>query len=191
MSMPPHALGFYSPQAGSGRAAVKEESAHLSDARWRHAEARRPQPMSMSPCSRWTKIVAQQCTRIACVLACSLRLSREPGCGLVAKLAWESGLPGDQVICISKTVTAYRSASLDITHHLSSPELACLIAPRCTPSIGAGTAACDPNRTSRPAVLDTRKPEAYLFSMEAFSISLSRELPPLPAQECMTTLYPR
>jgi len=36
-----------------------------------------------------------------------------------------------------------------------------------------------------------RKPEAYLFSTEACSIALSRELPPLPAQECMTTLYPR
>jgi hypothetical protein len=36
-----------------------------------------------------------------------------------------------------------------------------------------------------------RKPEVYLFSTEACSIALSCELPPLPAQECMTTLDPR
>ena len=36
-----------------------------------------------------------------------------------------------------------------------------------------------------------RKPEAYLFSTEACSIALSCELPPLPEEECMTTLYPR
>jgi hypothetical protein len=55
----------------------------------------------------------------------------------------------------------------------------------------SGTAACDPNRTSRFAVWMARKPEAYLFSTEACLIALLYELPPLPAQECMTTLYPR
>jgi hypothetical protein len=35
------------------------------------------------------------------------------------------------------------------------------------------------------------KPETYLFLTEACSIALSCELPLLPAQECMTTLYPR
>ena len=73
-------------------------------------------------------------------------MSSESGCGLVAKLAWDqSGLPGDhrRYVCISKTVTAYRSAPFDITHHPISPEFACLIAPRRTPSIGVGTAACD------------------------------------------------
>ena len=53
------------------------------------------------------------------------------------------------------------------------------------------TAGVDPNRTSRPAVLDSPQTRGILFSTEACLIALSCELPPLPAQECMTTLYPR
>ena len=84
------------------------------------------------------------------MLACSLRMSSESGCRLVAKLAWDqSGSPSDhrRYVCISKAVTAYRSALFDITHHPISAEFACLIAPRQTPNIGVGTAGCDPTRS--------------------------------------------
>jgi hypothetical protein len=57
-------------------------------------------------------------------------------------------------VCICKTVPTYRSASFDIIHNPISPEFACLIAPRRMPSIGVGTAACDPSRSQAGQLAD-------------------------------------
>jgi hypothetical protein len=74
-----------------------------------------------------------------------------PGIPLIASELLTFATLGDhrRYVCISKTVIAYRSAPFDITHQPISPEFACLTAPRRTPSIGVGTAACDLSWTFR------------------------------------------
>ena len=103
MFLPLHALGFYSPQAGSRRATVKEELAHPSDACGATPRlGDRSDVMANVPMRLMRRIVAQAVTRIACVLACSLRMSSEVGCELVAKIPWDqSGFP-EYVVASSK-----------------------------------------------------------------------------------------
>ena len=151
MSMPLHALGFYSLRLNLGEQPSRKN--------WRiYPTCAAPRRSLAAPrCDGHQNAVDGRrywFSSARASLACFLRMSSEAGYGLVAKLAWDqSGLPGDhrRYVCISKTVTAYRSAPFDITHHPISPEFACLIAPRRTSSIGVGTAACDPYKShSRP-----------------------------------------
>ena len=83
MSMPIHALRFYSPQAGSRRAIVKEESAHLSDTRGATPKlGNRSDVMANVTMQLMGEDSGSART---CVLACTLRMSSEVGCELVAK----------------------------------------------------------------------------------------------------------
>jgi hypothetical protein len=73
MSMPLHALGFYSPRLESRRATVKEESAHLSDARGAtpklgdRSDVMTNVTMQLMGEDSDQPVEAQQCTCIACV----------------------------------------------------------------------------------------------------------------------------
>ena len=97
MSMPLHALGFYSPQAGSWRATVKEELAHLSDARGATPKlGDRSDVMTNVTMQLMGEDSDGRLSSARASLACSLRMSSEPECGLVGKLAWDqSDLPSD------------------------------------------------------------------------------------------------